>query len=94
MRIDPGVTEEPFNNATVLHIRRQKAQRHLRDLTPGDGMTITEWGICGDEQPVTFSIQRNRGHAPERFIVEIGKTRVDLEIFEMGQNRSMCVREQ
>ena len=67
MWVNAGVAQQPLDNAAVLHIRRQKTQRHLRDLGPGHCLAIAEWCVGGDQKSVALVIEGNCGHAAERF---------------------------
>ena len=82
----PALAQQPVDDAAVLHVGRQQAERHLRDLGPGHRVAIAERRVGRGQQPIALAIERHGGDAAERLVVEIGDAGVDLEIFQQRQD--------
>ena len=79
-------TQRAVDDAPVLHVRRQQAQRHLADFLPGHLLAIAEHGVGRRQQPVALVIERNGANLPDRLVLDIGQPRIDLEIFQQPQH--------
>ena len=80
--ITAGVAQEPFDDATILHIRREQAEGNFGDLRPRYSLTVAKRCVRRREQPIALAIKRHGGDATERFVVDIGEACIDLEIFQ------------
>ena len=77
---------EPVDDAAVLHVGRQQAERHLSDFRPGDAIAVAERALFGGQQPILLEIERHRAQPAERLVVDIGEAGIDLEIMEHRQD--------
>ena len=74
--------ERAIDDAPVLHVRRQQAQRHLPDFLPGDVIAVAEHGVGRRQQAIALVVERNRANLADRFVLDIGQPGIDLEIFQ------------
>src|SRR5258708_25509020 len=65
---DAGITEETVDDAPILHIRRQQAERDLGDLVPADLLAIIERpaGLC--EEHIALTIDREAANVLQRLV--------------------------
>ena len=91
LRVAAGRAQQAVDDAAVLHVGREQAERHLRDLRPGHALAVAERRVGRGEQLIALLIERHRVDAAERLVVEIGDAGVDLEIVEQRRgSRSRC----
>src|ERR1041385_6292806 len=84
--INAGFAEQALDDPAVLHVGRQQAQWDLCHLSPADVAAIAERRIGSDEEAVSLAGERHRCDATKRFVVEISKSGIDFEVFEMGKD--------
>ena len=78
------------DDAAVLHVGREQAERQPADLGPGDLLAVREFVAGGGDQLVALGIERHAGDASKRLVVEIGDAGIDVEIAEQGQHLNRC----
>ena len=78
--------QRAIDDAAVLHVGRQQAQRHLPDFLPGHLLAIAEHGVGRRQQAVALVVERNGAHLADRLVLDIGQPGVDLEIFQQPQH--------
>ena len=59
-RLRAGRSQRAVDDAAVLHVRRQQAQRHLPDLVPGYLVAVAEHAVRRGQQPIVFVVKRDR----------------------------------
>ncbi len=74
--------ERAIDDAPVLHVGGEQAERHLADLGPGYRIAVAERAVGGGEQTILLAIERHGLHPAERLVVEIGQAGVDLQILQ------------
>ena len=85
-RLGADRAQRAVDDAPVLHVRRQQAQRHLPDLLPRHLLAVAEHRIRRRQQPVALVIERNGANLADRFVLDIGQPGIDLEIFQEPQH--------
>ena len=78
--------QRAVDDAAVLHVRRQQAQRHLPDFLPRHLLAIAEHRIRRRQQAVALVIERNGANLADRLVLDIGQPGIDLEIFQKPQH--------
>ena len=78
--------QRAVDDAAVLHVRRQQAQRHLADFLPGDLLAIAEHGVGRRQQAIALVVERNGANLADRLVLDIGQPGIDLEIFQQAQH--------
>ena len=91
--IAAGGAQQAVDDAAVLHVGREQAERHLRDLGPGDALAVAERRVGGGQQLIALLIERHRVDAAERLVVEIGDAGVDLEVLEQREDLDRGARQ-
>ncbi len=77
-----GRGEGAVDDAAVLHVGRQQAQRQRRRLGPADRGAVAELAVGGGEQQVALPPQRAHVDVGERLVVQVGEAGVELAVGE------------
>ena len=78
--------QQAVDDASVLHVRRQQAERDAPDLGPGDLVALAQRTVGRGEQAVLLEIERHRPQAAQRLIVDVGEPGIDLEVAQHRQD--------
>ena len=85
-RLGADRRQRAVDDAAVLHVRRQQAQRHLADFLPGHLLAIAEHRIGRRQQAIALVVERNGANLADRLVLDIGQPGIDLEIFQQPQH--------
>lgn len=91
-RLAAGAAQIAIDNAAVLHVGCQQAERDPRDLVPTDALAVAERRVGGRHQSIALAIERHHSHPAHRLVVNIGEARLHFEIFQHCQNLDRCAR--
>src|SRR5215467_9424575 len=83
MDLSTGLAKVCVQNASVLHVGCQKAQRRVGGLRPGDNVAIPKCTVGSRHQDVALLIQREGPDPSERFVVEVGQSDVQTEFVDV-----------
>ncbi len=88
-----GGEEGAVDDAAVLHVGGEEAERFLGGLQPGDGGAFRQRMGLGDEQAVALLVERRLQQAFDRLVVEIGDAGLDGEIMQCTEDFLGAMRE-
>ena len=92
--VHAGPGQVLVDDAAVLHVGRQQAERHAGRPPPRSPLSRSRVAVAGrGDQLIALGIERHAVTRPERLVVEIGDAGIDLEIFEQRQHLDRGARQ-
>jgi hypothetical protein len=58
LRVAAGLAKQAFDDAAILHVRRQQAERNLGDFGPGHFVAVAERRIGRSEETISLAVKR------------------------------------
>ncbi len=86
------LVKQAFDDAAVLHIAREKAQRQPRRLAPAHAEAAVERSAGRRQQHVALAIKRQQAHVLQRLVVEIGEARFERAVIKATLDLDRGVR--
>src|ERR1700729_3548537 len=86
MDLDASFVKVHIDDATILHVGSQQAERERGSFRPGDRLWALPHVTCLGKKNVTFCVELESADARERLVVKVGHADIQIELVEASLN--------